>query len=177
MPRAVKSDVIEVNSKRAKAAPPDAAPALTEALMSIVGKPLTDKAVKAVLTAAGLPLTKREDAQAVAALGVSYTGQKIDVGGKQVLGVHNVEFHAKGDTRTLSGSGEKVKFAAYNGALPHGLAMGDSKGVVRKKVGKPTTAWEDGDEWVDATQRRRLLAEYARGKLIALTWAVPRSVG
>jgi hypothetical protein len=140
-------------------------------MSALVGKPLTDKAVKAVLARAGLPVGRVIDEQANPALGISYLGAKFVIAGKRALGVSSVGFHANKDTRYIRGIGSSVEFAGYPAALPHGLAFGDGEAAIVKKLaksvgGKAATRndsiiiWPDGD--------RRIWCRIANGKLVSL---------
>jgi hypothetical protein len=149
---------------------------LTGEMLELVGKPLTDKAVKAVLARAGLPVGKVIDQQANPALGISYMGAKFSIAGKRVLGVRSVGFHASKDTRYIRGIGSSVEFAGYPATLPLGLAFGDAEAAIVKKLrqrvgGKATThndaiiIWPDGD--------RRIWCRIANGKLVSLELGLP----
>jgi hypothetical protein len=149
---------------------------LTGEMLELVGKPLTDKAVKAVLVRAGLPVGKVIDQQANPALGISYMGAKFLIAGKRALGVRSVGFHANKDAKYIRGIGSAVEFAGYPAALPHGLAFGDDEDAIVKKLGKriggkPAThndaiiIWPDGE--------RRIWCRIANGKLVSLELGLP----
>jgi hypothetical protein len=147
----------------------------TDLLLSIVGRPIGDQAVKDILTVAGLPIGKRTDEQALPALGVSYMGSKYE---RKQLEVDDVCFYAKGATSYIRGIGAKVEFAQYGGALPHGVVWKDDRATVRKKIskvrGKPSRDDDEYLEWEDK-QRRYLQLCFSGKKLLWVRWSMPRA--
>jgi hypothetical protein len=146
--------------------------ALAETLVGLLGKPLTDKDVKAILTRAGLPVGKRIDEQANPASGISYMGSKFDIAGKHALGISNVAFHANKYKTFIRGIGAEVEMRGYGGALPSGVRIGDARDAVRNKMGAPTKSDDDDDVW--NPKGRRIRAEFKRGKLVRMVFSLPR---
>lgn len=142
-------------------------------LVGLLGRSLKDKAVKAVLERAGLPVGKRIDQQANPALGVSYMGTKIDIAGKQELGVDTVWFYADKYKSYIRGIGAEVEFRAYPAALPHGLAIGMARADVTKKLGKPARTDDNYDSW--KSEDRTTGAEFVKGKLAMLRIGLPKN--
>ena len=172
--RAVKlRDARKVTAARAALAPATVDAKLAEDLVGLIGKPLTDKEVKAVLARAGMPVGKRIDQQANPALGVAYMGTKIDIGGKRQLGVDAVWFFAQGQKSYIRGIGAEVEFVGYPGPLPRGLELGESRASVAKKLGKPKSTYDDHDYW-QPSKDRRLSCEFAGGKLVEVYFGTPK---
>ena len=145
---------------------------LADDLVALIGKSLKDPAVRAVLARANMPVGKVIDQQANPALGVAYMGSKFAIGGKRELGVDAVWFFAAKQTSYIRGLGEEVEFAGYPGPLPHGLAFGDARAQVAKKLGKPKSSYENQDYW--RPKNRRLTCAFKSGKLVELYIALPR---
>jgi len=145
---------------------------LADDLVALIGKPLTDKQVKAVLTRAGLPIGKRIDEQANPALGVSYMGAKFEIGGKRQLGVDDVTFYANKQTSYIRGIGAEVEFKQYPGSLYKGLTFGDSRASVAKKLGAPKSKSDDYDFW-QLSKNLRMRCRYARDKLVQVGFGQP----
>jgi hypothetical protein len=172
--KAVKArDAKQVTPDRASGGVTTADAALAEDLVALIGKPLKDKTVKAVLTRAGMPVGKTIDQQANPALGVAYMGTKFEIEGKRQLGVDAVYFYAAGQEAYIRGIGAKVKFSGYPGPLPSGLMLGDSRAAVAKKLGKPTKTYENHDYWQPSKERRMSL-EFDGGKLVQLYIGQPK---
>lgn len=127
---------------------------LGEALVGLIGRSLKDKAVKEVLTRAGLPVGKTIDEQATPALGVAYMGNKFEIDGKHTLGVDYVTFYAAKQVAYIRGIGAKVEFAGYAGALPHGLRIGMPRTEVVAALGTPNRSDFAGDFWNHSATRR-----------------------
>jgi len=146
---------------------------LTADLIALVDRALSDKVVQAVLARAGLPIGKRIDEQANPKLGVSYMGTKLGVGGKRVMGVDSVCFCANKQKSHLRGIGAEVQFVGHAGVLPSGVAFGDLRAAVVKKLGKPAESGEASDLWYPK-QGRRVSCCDARGKLVSMDFGKPR---
>jgi hypothetical protein len=140
-------------------------------LVALVGRVLADADVKSVLARAGLPIGKKIDEQANPALGVSYMGVKLPVGDKRVMGVDSVCFYASKQRSYIRGIGSEVEFVGYPAALPLGLAFGDAKVAVVKRLGKPSSADDGGAIWRDA--KRRISCKFASGKLVQVDIGLP----
>ncbi|HEY1548160.1 MAG TPA: hypothetical protein VGG28_10070 [Kofleriaceae bacterium] len=140
---------------------------LTADMLGLVGKPLTDKAVKAVLARAGLPIGKKIDEQANPALGISYMGAKIS----GVLAVRSVAFHANKHRSYIRGIGGEVEFVGYPAALPFGVEFGASQDVVAGKLDVNVERDADSIRWRDG--KRRIYCRFARGKLVEIDVGLP----
>ncbi len=161
-----------ITPTRAAIAKATADDALADDLVALLDRPLTDKAVKAVLARAGLPIGKRIDEQANPALGVSYTGAKFKIAGKPQLGVADVCFYASKQTSYIRGIGDEVEFVGYPGALPHGLRLGARRAEVADVLGSPRKATPDYDYW-SPSKRRLISCRYARSKLVFVRFGRP----
>ncbi len=159
-------DKQKVTPARAQLAAATADDALADDLVALIGRSLKEPAVKAVITRAGMPVGKRIDQQANPALGVAYMGTNMQIDGKKQLGVDAVWFYAAKQKSYIRGIGAEVEFAGYPGKLPRGLALGDSRAAVAKKLGKPTNTYDDSDYWED--KRLRLGCDFSKGKLVEL---------
>jgi hypothetical protein len=140
-------------------------------MLALIGRPLADKAVKAVLERAGLPVGKTIDEQANPALGISYMGAKLVLAGKRVLGVRSVEFHANKQRSYIRGIGGEVEFAGYPAALPFGVAFGESQDAVVGKLGTPER--RDAEHVMCRDGKLRIYCRFARGKLVAIDVGLP----
>ncbi len=165
-------DAVSVEPARRELAAAVADAKLADDLVALIGKSLKDPGVKAVLQRAGLPVGKRIDEQANPALGVSYMGTKIDVGGIKQLGVDGVTFYADKQKSYIRGIGAEVQFVGYPGPLPRGLVFGESRAAVAKKLGKPKSSYEDNDYWQPA-KNRRWTCEFEKGKLVQIYVGIP----
>jgi hypothetical protein len=165
-------DAVTVTAERRTVATVLVDDGLAEALVGLIDKSLKDKAVKEVLTRAGLPVGKRIDEQANPALGVSYMGTHIEIDGKKTLGVENVIFYAAKQKSYIRGIGGEVEFAGYAGALPNGARIGMTRKEVFAKLGKPKKEEETYDQW-EPSATRRIYASYEDGKLVELKFAKP----
>lgn len=141
---------------------------LADALVGLIGRSLKDPEVKAVITRAGMPIGKKIDQQANPALGVAYMGTNMQIDGKKQLGVDGVYFFAAKQKSYIRGIGAEVEFAGYPAKLPHGLAFGDARAAVAKKLGKPESTYEHNDFWT-TREGYRLRCEFAKGKLVELS--------
>jgi hypothetical protein len=159
-----KQAVTPARAEVAKAAIDDE---LANDLVASIGRSLKDPAVKAVLARANMPVGKVIDQQANPALGVAYMGSKFAIGGTRELGVDAVWFFARKQSSYIRGLGEEVEFAGYPGPLPHGLAFGDSRAQVAKKLGKPTSSYEKQDYW-RPKKNRRLTCTFKSDKLVQI---------
>lgn len=159
-----------VTAARATPAVASADATLAADLIALIGRPLSDAAVKAVLARAGMPVGKKIDEQANPALGVAYMGTKIELAGKRVLGVDAVWFYANKQKSYIRGIGAEVEFVGFPGVLPHELAFGDPRATVIRKLGKPAEADSDADLWYP-TKQRRIRCSYTRGKLVEVILA------
>lgn len=149
--------------------------ALTNELLGIVGKSLTDASVKAALAKVELPIGKKINEQAAPKNGLAYLGAKFPIGRERKLGVANMQFYKKGQKRYIRGLGAEVAFAQYPGPLPKGITFEDDAKAVRKKVGvKPESSSHGYDRFVLTKQGARLLVSYARNKVSSVTWATLR---
>jgi hypothetical protein len=158
-----------------RAAPPEREvdDELADQLVALIGKPLADKQVKAVLTRAGLPIGKRIDEQANPALGVSYMGTKFVIADKNQLGIDNVCFYGDGYETYIRGIGSKVGFAAYPGRLPFDLRIGDTREAVRTKVGRELQTRGDSDYF--EAESRVTSFEFSDDRLVMLRIAQLRT--
>ncbi|HEY3802214.1 MAG TPA: hypothetical protein VGL61_06380 [Kofleriaceae bacterium] len=151
--------------------------ALALDLVRLVDKPLADKAVQAVLARAKLPVGKKIDEQANPALGVSYLGVKLSIGGKRVMGVKHVTFYAPKQKSYIRGLGCEVEFRGFPGTLPGAIEMGAARAAVAKAFGPPKQATKDEDYWFPAADRR-ITATYNRaGKLVQINFGKPAEWG
>ncbi|HEY1815524.1 MAG TPA: hypothetical protein VGG74_24415 [Kofleriaceae bacterium] len=142
-------------------------------LVRLIDKPLADKAVQAVLARAKLPIGKKIDEQANPALGVSYLGTKLSIGGKRVMGVEKFTFYAPNQKSYIRGLGCEVAFRGFPGTLPGGIEMGAARAAVVKAFGAPNEATKDADYWFPAADRR-ITATYNRaGKLVQINFGKP----
>jgi hypothetical protein len=146
--------------------------ALAEELVALIGKSLKDKAVKEILTRAGLPIGKKIDEQANPAAGIAYMGTNFDIDGKKALGVDYVAFYGAKQTKYVRGIGAEVEFQAYEGALPKGLKIGQRRAAVAKQLGKPSKSGDDHDTW-EPSPTRRINARFADDKLVMLRFGRP----
>lgn len=153
--------------------PPAVEAGLATELVELLGRPLSDDAVKAVLGRAGLPVGTKIDKQANPALGVSYLGTKFPIDGKATLGIDEVCFYAAKQTAYIRGLGAEVELAGYPGALPHGLVLGSSRAAVATQLGPPETASDDYDHW-QLAKDRVIACEFARGKLVMVRFGRTR---
>jgi hypothetical protein len=159
-------DEHSITPARAQVPPAAIDDALADELVALIGKPLTDKHVKAVLARAGLPVGKRIDAQANPALGASYMGTKFPIDGKNQLGIEDVAFYADGVEHPIRGIGKTVRFRGYPGPLPFGLRLGASRATVRERVGKPMKSGDDYDQL--ETETHRMGFRYTDDRLVLL---------
>lgn len=122
---------------------------VADELIATLGKPVSNKAVKAALARADLPLATRCDTYENADAGISYSIEKLDVGPKHasVPAVNELEFR---------------------GPLPGGLARGATRAQVEAVLGAPASR----DVWFAATGNVQITASFARGKLASLTYAI-----
>ena len=166
-------DKVKVTATKKELAKATVDAALAEDLVALIGKSLTDKHVKEVLTRAGLPIGKKIDEQANPALGISYMGTKFDIAGKRQMGVDGVTFYANKQKSYIRGLHTEVQFIGYPGPLPRGLAFGDNRAAVTKKLGKPKGSSDDNDRWEVGTVR--MICSFARDKLIELHYTQLKS--
>ncbi|MBA3540764.1 MAG: hypothetical protein H0T79_14225 [Deltaproteobacteria bacterium] len=166
-------DAKKLSVKRAKVVADTVDHALTEELIALVDRPLSDKAVQAVLSRAGLPIGKKIDEQANPRLGVSYMGAKFAIAGKRVMGVDSVCFYANKQKSYIRGLKAEVQFVGYPGVLPNGLAFGALRAAVVKKLGTPKESGTASDVWYPS-KHRRVSCLYARGKLVSIEFGKPR---
>lgn len=141
---------------------------LTDELLGLIGRRI-DPATKATLSRHGFLVGAKVDSFAVGALGVSYDAARIAIGGKRVVGVGGVAFYAAKQRlffRDAAGKLAPVTFAAYAAALPHGVAFGDKRAAVAKKLGAPTDSYDDEDWWDDAAAQRRTSCTFGAGALV-----------
>jgi hypothetical protein len=148
---AVARDAIAITPARKATAPVKLDPRLTDDMLGLLGKPLTDKEVKATLKRVGLPIGRIIDEQALQTLGLSYMGSKFALDGKRVLGVADVGFWAEGQEAHIRGLGARIAFAGYPNPLPHGLAWGMPRAEVTALLGPPTRTDPEIDRWTHAT--------------------------
>jgi hypothetical protein len=149
--------------------------ALATDLVQLIGRPLSDKAVQAVLARTGLPIGKKTDEQANPALGVSYLAAKVDVAGKRVLGFASVRFHAAKQTSHIRGLGKEVEFAGYPGPLPLGVRLGAARAAVRAAFGDPKFTVDDTDYWCPRVDRAITATFGKNGTLVRVTFLDPDS--
>jgi len=166
-------DKVKVTPMKKELAKASVDATLADDLVALIGKPLTDKHVKEVLTRAGLPIGKRIDEQANPAIGVSYMGTKFDIAGKRQLGFDAVTFYANKQKSYIRGLHAEVQFVGYPGPLPRGLAFGDTRDAVVKKLGKPTKSSDDTDYYW-GSKTLRMNCEYVKGKLVEIYFAQPK---
>lgn len=145
----------------------DAAP-----LVGLLGQSLTDKQVKATLTAAQLPIGKRSDQQANPALGLGYSAGKRDLGGKRVLVIESVSFYAKGVSHYVGGLGATVSFLAFTGELPRGLSFSQKRDAVHATLGTPDRPGDDFDHWNGPP---RIFCRYKGQKLAEVSFMLPKA--
>lgn len=141
-------------------------------LVALIERPLSDKAVQAVLKRAGLPVGKKIDEQANPALGVSYLGTKGLVGDKRVLIVESVDFYASKQSKYVRGIGAEVSFIGYPGTLPHGLKLGASRAAATKALGQPKSSREHYDHWALA-KNRHVACEFKGDQLVHVRFFKP----
>jgi hypothetical protein len=133
---------------------------LSTDLVELLDLPMADKHVKATLQRASLPHGR--DRQINAGLGVSYYAQKINIGGKKVLGVSHVTFYDAGATEFVGT--EKVTFARYPAALPRGLVLGSTRAAVAQTLGVPPRSYEGEDTWYEG--KRVIGCKFVDDKLV-----------
>ncbi|HEY0252450.1 MAG TPA: hypothetical protein VGC41_13035, partial [Kofleriaceae bacterium] len=138
-------------------------------LIACIGKPMTDKTVKDVLTRAGMPIGKKIDEQANPSLGVSYLGDKE----KGKMRVGDATFYAAKQKRHIRGLGREVIFEGYKGALPLGVKLGDKRAAVHKRFGKPASQGDDTDIWFPRVDRRIAATFSKNGVLVTLNIGFP----
>jgi hypothetical protein len=165
-------DAVKVTAERKTIPKVTVDDTLAEELVGLIDRSLKDKAVKEVLTRAGLPVGKKIDEQANPAIGVSYMGTNFEIDGKKTLGVDNVIFYAAKQKSYIRGIGGEVEFAGYTGALPNGVRIGMTRDAVFAKLGKPEKEEETYDQW-EPNATRRIYASYENGKLVELKFAKP----
>jgi hypothetical protein len=163
---------VKVAADKIELAAPTADASLTDDLLACIGKSLKDKQVREVLTRAGMPIGKVIDQQANPALGVSYMGSKIKIGSKSELAVTGLWFYAAGQESYIRGIGAKIKFKGYPNPLPKGVAIGDARKVVAKKLGKPKKTYEDHDYWAWG-KGLKLTCSFKRDKLVEFHVFIP----
>jgi len=149
---------------------------LTKDLLGLIGLPLKDPAVKAVLARADLPIGKKIDEQANPALGIVYMGSNTKRDGKTVLIVEYVEFQSSGQSSYIRGLGKKVEFESYPHPLPGGFSIGVSRAAVTKAYGKPAETRDAHDVWYPAKDKR-IIATFAKGTLVSLQFGLPAEWG
>lgn len=164
---AKRRDAVGIEPARVDRTTPTADASLATDLVALVGRPLTHKAVKAVLARAGLPVGKRIDEHANPALGVSYLGARFDISRQRQLGVEAVSFYAAKQRHFIRGLGRKVEFLEYPGPLPWGLSFQATRAAVRSALGRPKDSGETTDWWAPS-QARVIRCEFADGKLVWL---------
>jgi hypothetical protein len=163
--------VVEAVREEAEATKVDAN--LAEDLVALIGRSLKDADVKATLGRASLPIGKKIDEQANPAIGVSYMGTKLLLDGEKQLGIAGVTFHAGKQKSYIRGIGAEVEFIGWPTPLPMGLELGMQRDAVRKKLGKPTSTYEDCDYW--RPKNRLLTCTFARKKLVEVYFGIPRN--
>jgi hypothetical protein len=142
-------------------------------LVRLIDKPLAEKAVQAVLGRAKLPIGKKIDEQANPALGVSYLGSKLSIGGKRVMSVQDVTFYATKQKSYIRGIGAEVEFRGWPGPLPGGIEIGAARADVAKAFGAPKQTSKDMDYWFPAVDRR-ISAKFNRAdKLVSINFGKP----
>jgi hypothetical protein len=168
-------DAVSVTPDRAAAAAaPTADAKLADELVALIGRSLKDAAVKAVITRAGMPIGKKIDQQANPALGVAYMGTNFEIDGKKQLGVDAVWFFAAKQKSYIRGIGAEVEFAGYPGPLPRGLALGEARAAVTRKLGAPTRSSDDGDYW-EPSPSLRLSCTFEGDKLVRVYFGQPKN--
>lgn len=122
---------------------------VAEELIATLGKPVSNKTVKAALVRAALPLATKRDTYENADAGISYSIEKLDVGPRHasVPAVNELEFR---------------------GPFPAGLARGATRAQVQAVLGAPASR----DVWFEASGNIQITASFARGKLASLTYTV-----
>ena len=147
---------------------------VTEKLLALVGKSLTDKTVKSTLTQVGLPIAKRAEQQALPSLGVAYNVKKL--GAPPKPSVTHLSFYRKGVKSYVAGLNAETVFGGYPNALPRGLTFADDRVTVLGKLGKPAKEYDGGDMWpltVDGVALE-LNVWFARSKVEHVTVSLPR---
>jgi hypothetical protein len=165
-------DAIAIVPAKKALAPQTRDDALTKDLLSLIGKPLKDPAVKPIFARAGLPIGKRIDEQANPELGIVYMGSNTKLDGKTVLIVEYVTFQSTGEESYVRGLGKKVTFVGYPNALPGGISLGASRAEVAKAYGKPADTHDAYDIWYPA-KTKMIRAQFANDKLLNLTFGTP----
>jgi hypothetical protein len=162
-------DKVILTESRLHLAKPPADPTLSVDLLNILGLALANPKVKAVLARADLPIGKRIDEQANPALGVSYMGSRITIDGKQTLAVTEITFYAQGRQSYIRGIGTDVQFEGYPHDLPNGVRLGDAKGTVIEKLGKPLHTSEKNLSW-ELDNGRGIYFHFESDALIQTQW-------
>lgn len=164
---AKRRDAVAVTPATAKVAELAVDDTLALALIRLVGTPVKD--AKATLERAGLPIGKRIDEQANPAAGISYMGANVKQGGKPVLTVTDVGFHAAKQKSYIRGLGKEVEFRGYAGTIALGVAIGAARADVAKAFGKPNGTSDDYDYWYPSPAHR-ISAQFGKksGKLVMI---------
>jgi hypothetical protein len=146
---------------------------LTKDLLSLIGTPLKDPAVKPIFARANLPIGKKIDEQANPELGVVYLGANTKRDGKTVLIVEYFRFHSTGESHSVRGLGKTVTFVGYPNELPGGIFLGASRTEVAKAYGKPAEVWDKTDVWY-AAKTKRIAAQFdANDMLLNIQYGLP----
>ncbi|MBI5534655.1 MAG: hypothetical protein HY898_18155 [Deltaproteobacteria bacterium] len=145
---------------------------LTDRLTALIGKPTTDAAVATLSRELGLRLPKKHEDVADPERGfwIDYHKQS----GTKKFVVRGITFLPEG-RHTVRFAGE-LRFAAYAGPLPCGVALDDTLGSLTAKLGKPADAEEDYAEWVFDKEQRRLLIWFEQGKIRSVCWLDGRPI-
>jgi hypothetical protein len=140
-------DARSVTPVTAQVAAQAADDSLAADLVKLIGTSLKDPHARAVITRAGMPIGKVIDEQANPGLGVTYMGSKRERDKTRELRVTAVTLYGSKQSSYIRGIGKKVELSRFPGALPRGLAWGDSRKAVAKQLGKPDKTYEKQDYW------------------------------